>query len=100
MVPKNLIQDQKDDRRDMCSDISQRINDQPKLLKSISTCDETWTFQYDPETKRLNSLGDSNFAENKMSKRMSKFELKAMLIVFFDIKGIIMIECGHLKAKQ
>jgi len=30
----------------------QRIENEPDLLNSIITCDETWVFTYDPETKR------------------------------------------------
>jgi hypothetical protein len=52
MVPKNLTQEHKDNRENICSDIMERITEQPDLLENITTCDELWIFQYDPETKR------------------------------------------------
>jgi hypothetical protein len=52
MVPKNLTQEQKDNRENICSDIMERITEQPDVLENITTCDETWIFQYDPEMKR------------------------------------------------
>jgi len=32
-------------------DLLQHIENEPDLLNSIITCDETWVFTYDPETK-------------------------------------------------
>lgn len=52
MVLKNLTQDQKDNRRVICSDILQRLDEQPNLLENVITCDGTWIFQYDHDTKR------------------------------------------------
>lgn len=52
MVPKNLTQEQKDKWREICSDILNYMNEQPDFLGNVITCDETWIFQYDPETKR------------------------------------------------
>jgi hypothetical protein len=52
MVPKNLTQEHKDNQKNICSDIMERITEQPDVLENIFTCDETWIFQYDPETKR------------------------------------------------
>jgi len=40
MVPENLSQDQKDNRKNICSDILQMINEQPNLLENVITCDE------------------------------------------------------------
>jgi hypothetical protein len=30
----------------------ERITEQPGVLENVITCDETWIFQYDPQTKR------------------------------------------------
>ena len=48
-------------------------------------CDGTWIFQYDPETKR-----QSMHWKSPQSPRKKKF--KAMMIVFFDIWGVIYID--------
>jgi orotate phosphoribosyltransferase-like protein len=47
MVPKNLSEDQKLNREEML----EKIEEVPDFLNSVVTCDETWLFQYDPETK-------------------------------------------------
>jgi len=62
------------------------------LLKKVITCDETWIFQYDPKTKRQSMHWKTSASPKLKKARMSKSKLKAMLIVFFDIKGVIMTE--------
>ena len=52
LVSKNLTQGQKDNRKDICTDILQEITQKPDLLENVITCNETWIFQYDLETKR------------------------------------------------
>ena len=52
MVPKLLSDEQKERRKKLCLELLQRIENEPDLLTLIITCDETWVFTYDPETKR------------------------------------------------
>jgi len=52
MVPKLLSDEQKECCKEMCLDLLQCTEDEPDLLNSIITCDETWVFTYGPETKR------------------------------------------------
>ena len=52
MVPKLLSDEQIERPKELCLDLLQRIENEPDLLNSIITCDETWVFTYDPETKR------------------------------------------------
>ncbi|KAL4126402.1 hypothetical protein QTP88_010624 [Uroleucon formosanum] len=92
MVPKNLTLEQKDGRRQICVDILERMENERDLLKKVITCDETWIFQYDPETKRQSRHWKTSASPKLKKARMSKSKLKAMLIVFFDIKGVIMTE--------
>jgi hypothetical protein len=49
---KMLSDEQKERHKELCLDLLQNIKDEPDLLKSVITCDETWIFTYDPETKR------------------------------------------------
>jgi len=51
-VPKNLTIEQKDTRKDMCLHLLERIQRDRNFLKNVITGDETWIFEYDPETKR------------------------------------------------
>ena len=52
LVPKNLTPDLKLFRQQVCSDFLERLEEDPGLMENIITCDETWIFQYDVETKR------------------------------------------------
>jgi hypothetical protein len=51
VVLKILTQGQKDNRKNIYSDIVERITEQPDVLENIIIYGETWIFQYDPETK-------------------------------------------------
>ena len=52
MVPKILSEYQKQQRFTVCQDIAERPDAEPDLLNSVITGDETWVFEYNPETKR------------------------------------------------
>ena len=55
LVPRVLREDQKKrrchDRREMV----ERINSDPAVLDTLVTCNESWIYCYDPETKRQSS---------------------------------------------
>ena len=49
IVPKELTEEQKQRRVTYCQDLLKRQDD---ILGRVITGDETWVYQYDPETKR------------------------------------------------
>lgn len=51
-VPHTLTDDEKLRRVNHSRDLIATAENDPNFLKSIVTGDETWCFQYDPETKR------------------------------------------------
>ena len=51
MVPRLLNDDQKEHRVQVCQDIIERLQTEPDLFCRVITGDETWIFEYDPETK-------------------------------------------------
>lgn len=53
MIPKNLTQEQRNNRKNIPSDIMKRLIEEPDLLTNVITCDETWIFHYDLGKKRL-----------------------------------------------
>jgi hypothetical protein len=63
------------------------------FLDKVITCDETWIFTYDPETKCQTMHWKTPSSPNMKKARQSKSKFKAMLIVFFDIKGVIFEHC-------
>lgn len=82
MVPKILTPEQKESRMEICSDILKNIRKDPELLERVITCDESWFFTYDPETKRQSMHWKSPNSPRKKKARMSKSKFKAMMIVF------------------
>lgn len=77
-VPRLLNEDQRrrciDDSRDMV----EWITSNPSALESLVTCDESWAYCYDPETKRKHSGSPRN-----KKARQSRFTEKLMMIPFF-----------------
>ena len=92
MVPKMMSEDQKQQRVTVCQDIIERLEDDPDLLWRVITGDESWIFEYDPDTKWQSRQWKSPASPRPMTARMSKSKVKVMLIAFFDIKGIIHFE--------
>jgi histone-lysine N-methyltransferase SETMAR len=89
MVPKNLSEDQKLNREEMCQNFLEKIEADPDFLNSVITCDESWLFQYDPETKQQSMQWETTHSPRPKKARMSKSKIKTMLVVFFDIQLII-----------
>lgn len=50
--PENLNQDQKDNRKNISSDINERLTEETVLLKNVISCDKTGIFRHDRETMR------------------------------------------------
>ncbi|GFV97154.1 protein GVQW3 [Trichonephila clavipes] len=90
MVPKILTFEQQATRKKVCTDILDAIKNYPNLLEKVITCDESWFFTYDPETKRQSMHWKTPTSPRAKKARMSKSKFKAMMIVFFfDIHGIV-----------
>ena len=85
MVPKLLSDDQKQQRVTVCQDIIERFEDEPDLHGRVMIGDESWIFEYDPETKQQSRQWKSPASPRPKKARMSK--VKVMLIAFFDIKA-------------
>ena len=52
MVPRNLTEQQWDARVSVCAQLLEEVEADPQLMEWVITGDESWFFQYDPETKR------------------------------------------------
>jgi len=63
-------------------------------MDNVISGDETWIFQYDPETKRQSAEWHTQKSPRPKKARMSKSKIKTMLIVFFDRRGIVQKECA------
>lgn len=92
LVPKVLTEDQKKLRVLRCQELLDLIQNEPDFLNSVVTGDESWMFEYDPETKRQSSEWHTTSSPRPKKARMSKSRIKTMLIVFFDARGIVHFE--------
>jgi hypothetical protein len=52
MLPQILSDDQKQRQLDVCSNLSRHLAEGNNFLDRIIMSDESWSFQYNPETKR------------------------------------------------
>ncbi|UYV67646.1 hypothetical protein LAZ67_5001447 [Cordylochernes scorpioides] len=92
LVPKVLMQDQKELRVLRCQELLDLIQNEPDFLNSVVTGDESWMFEYDPESKRQSCAWHTKSSPRPKKARMSKSRIKTMIIVFFDIRGIVHCE--------
>ena len=90
MVPRLLTPDQKEIRMNICADILQNIGNDPNLLENIITCDESWFFQYDPESKHQSMHWKSPSSPRQKKARQSKSKFKAMKIFLLTSEGLFM----------
>lgn len=88
-VPHHLTDDQKRGRVRHCRDLVSTAENNRNFLKSIVTGDETWCFQYDPETKRQSAEWKSSGSPKSKKVRQAPSKIKTMLIVFYDSIGIV-----------
>ena len=93
IVPKVLSEEQKQ-RRVFCA--SDWLS-QEDLLDRVITGDESWVYEYDPETKRSSEEWKQQGEPKKARKSRSK--IKAMLIVFLTNVELF-IKNLFLKARQ
>ena len=78
-----------DNRTDVCLHLLERIQSDRNFLKNVITGDETWIFEYDPETKRQSKEWHTSASPRPKKVRKSKSKIKSMLICFFDSEGIV-----------
>ena len=56
-VPRVLREDQKERRCHDSREMVELINSDPAVLDALVTCDESWNYCFDPETKRQSPQG-------------------------------------------
>jgi len=88
-VLKNLSVEQKANRLEICQDLLGRLEIEPNFLHKVITGDESWAFDYDPDTKRQSEEWHTKSTPHPNKARMSKSRVKTMIIVFFDSRDIV-----------
>ena len=82
MVPKLLLDEQKECRKELCLDLLQCTENESDLLNSIITCDGTWVFMYDPETKRQSMQRKSTSSPRPKKSTHELFEVQGHVDCF------------------
>ena len=88
-VPRVLREDQKDRRCHDSREMVELINSDPAILYALVTCDESWIYCYNPETKRQSSQWKHAGSPRPKKARQSKSTYKHLMIPFFDSTGMI-----------
>ena len=83
-VPRVLREDQKERSCHESREMVELINSNPAVLDALVTCDESWIYCYDPETKKQSSQW-----KHAGSPRPKKARHKLLMITFFDSTGMI-----------
>jgi hypothetical protein len=92
MAPQLLSEDQKQRRLDTCSDLSHQLAKGNNFLGRIMMGDESWCFQYGPETKHESMQWKTSASPRLKKARMSRDQVKTMLICFFYHNCIVHFE--------
>jgi hypothetical protein len=92
MVPRILSDDQKQRRLDVCSDLCRQLAEGNNFSNRFNTGDESWYFEYDPETKHQSMQCKTSASPRPRKARMSRAQVKKMFICFFYHKGIVHFE--------
>jgi len=85
-----LTAEQKDWRLSVATNMVQEAESDENFMGQIITGDETWVYGYDPETKHQSSQWKS--ADSLRPKKARRVQSEVMLIVFFDMEGIVHYE--------
>ena len=90
-VPGELREDQKERHCHDSREMVKLINSNPTVLDALVTCDESWIYCYDPETKRQSSQWKHAGSPRPKKARQDKSTHKLLMIPFLDSTGMIYI---------
>lgn len=89
-IPRLLTPDQKANRVAVCEYWKQCVQEEGEAWwKTIITADETWVYCYDPEMKQQSTQWVEKGGPPPKKARVQKSAAKAMVITFFDYKGMV-----------
>ena len=89
LVPKNFVCGAKSEPVGNLSGFAWKGWNWAKFLNKILTGDESWVFDYDPETNRQSEEWNTKSSPHPKKARMSRSRVKTMIIAFFDSRGIV-----------
>ena len=84
--------EQKQQHLSISLELCDRAASDSSFLGNAITGDETWIYGYDPETRVQSSQWKSPISPRARQARQSRSDIKVMMIVFFDLDGIVRTE--------
>jgi len=79
LAPKKLSVEQKANRLEICQDLLGRLEIEPDFLDKVITANESWVFDYNPETKRQSAEWHTNRSPRPKKASMSRSRVKTMI---------------------
>ena len=76
----------------ICADLLHEAQNDAMFINSIIAEDESWCFQYDPQTKRQSAEWRSTGTPPSKKVRRQPLTTKTMIILFFNVRGIVHYE--------
>ena len=86
---QRVLREDKKERHNDSWEMIELINSDPTVLDALVTCDESWIYCYDPETKRQSSQWKHAGSPRPKNAWQSKSTHKLLMIPFFDSTGMI-----------
>jgi len=86
---KQTNRQKKNTRLTLCQELKNQIESDPNFLFKVITGDESWCYGYDPEAKQASSQWKTPTSPRPKKARQVRSNVKMMLIVFFDDRGIV-----------
>ena len=91
-VLRLLNNDQRDHQVQVCTKLQKAVRNDPNILSRVITGDDSWLYNYDPETKQQSSQWKIPSSPQPKKACQVRSNIKSMLIIFFDIRGIMQKE--------
>jgi len=73
----------------VCTELQNAVRHVPNFLSRVITGDESWLYDYDPETKQQSSQWKTPSSPRPKKARQVHSNNKSLLIIFFAIRGIV-----------
>jgi histone-lysine N-methyltransferase SETMAR len=83
LVPKLLTIEQKQLRPEIAQHMLDCVKIDSRFLNTVITCDESWVYGYDPETKAQSSQSKHPSSPRPKKARQVRSNVKVLLTVFF-----------------
>jgi len=73
----------------VCTELQEAVRHDPNFLSRVINGDESWVYDYDPETKQQSTQWKAPSSPQPKKARQVCSNIKSMLIIFLDIQGTV-----------